>query len=54
MIITGIVTADEVEILCGFLTMSDLNEMNEAMGGEPASKDSALVKSTGTVYIRYI
>ena len=46
-IILGIVTSDEVEVLCGFLSMADLNEMNDAMGGEPASKESALVQAKG-------
>lgn len=43
----GIVSADEAELLCATLTMSDLNEMNDAMGGEAASKDASLVVVAG-------
>lgn len=43
----GIISADEVEVLCSNCQMEDLVEMNEAMGGEPASKDAALVQAAG-------
>ena len=43
----GIVSADETELLCSTLNMSDLNDMNDAMGGEPASKDASLVLVSG-------
>jgi DnaJ family protein C protein 2 len=43
----GIVTTEEAEILCANCTMDDLNAINDAMGGEAASKDQALVKADG-------
>lgn len=43
----GIVTADEVEQICASCDMDDLNEMNNSMGGEPASKDQNLVVVAG-------
>lgn len=48
----GILTEAEVELLCANCNMDDLNAMNDAMGGEPASKDSALVKVAGFDLVR--
>ena len=43
----GILTDAEVEILCGNCELEDLNIMNNAMGGEPATKDEALFTAGG-------
>lgn len=43
----GILTEAEVELLCANANMEDLNVINEALGGEAASKDSALVQVGG-------
>lgn len=43
----GIVTTEECEVLCANCTMDQLTSMNDAMGGEAASKDSAIVKADG-------
>lgn len=48
----GILTEAEVELLCSNCNMDDLNAMNDAMGGEPASKDSALVQVAGFDVVR--
>ena len=38
----GIVSAADVELICANADLEDLNIMNTAMGGTPASKDPAL------------
>lgn len=43
----GIVSSADVELLCAHSKLEDLNEMNDAMGGEPASKDVSLVLAAG-------
>mmetsp|Transcript_6589 Transcript_6589/g.11060 ORF Transcript_6589/g.11060 Transcript_6589/m.11060 type:complete len:519 (+) Transcript_6589:58-1614(+) len=43
----GILTDAEVELVCANCSMDELNKMNDSMGGEAASKDSALVKAEG-------
>jgi DnaJ homolog subfamily C member 2 len=43
----GILTDSEVELICANCSMEDLNQLNEAMGGEPASKDAALLRAEG-------
>lgn len=43
----GVASADETELLCSNCSIGDFKEMNEAMGGEAASKDQALVKAAG-------
>lgn len=43
----GVVSAADVELLCAHSKLEDLNEMNNAMGGEPASKEASLVLQDG-------
>lgn len=43
----GILSDADVETLCNHCKLEDLNEVNNALGGEPASKDNALVKTDG-------
>lgn len=43
----GVLSTADVELICLHCKLEDLNEMNDAMGGEPASKDNALVKAEG-------
>lgn len=43
----GVVSTADVELLCAHCKLDDLNEMNNAMGGEPATKDNALVQVAG-------
>lgn len=43
----GVLAAADVEIVCGNSDLEDLNIMNQAMGGTPASKDSALFLIAG-------
>ena len=43
----GILSDADVETLCNHCKLEDLNEVNNALGGEPASKDNNLVKIDG-------
>ena len=43
----GILSNDEVELICAQCNMDELNAMNDAMGGEPASKDGSLLNAAG-------
>ncbi len=43
----GILSTPDVELLCAHCKLEDLTELNNAMGGEPASKDVALVQAAG-------
>jgi DnaJ homolog subfamily C member 2 len=43
----GIVSEQDVEILCGNCSLDEVNLMNNALGGEPAVKDSALYTAGG-------
>ena len=43
----GILTTDEVELVCANCNMDDLNAINDALGGEPAAKDAALLLPAG-------
>lgn len=43
----GIISSNDVELLLSHAKLEDLNEMNDAMGGEPASKDVSLVLEAG-------
>jgi DnaJ family protein C protein 2 len=43
----GIISMTEVELICAQCNLEDLNEMNESMGGEAASKDVKLVLPAG-------
>ena len=43
----GFLSADNVELLCTNADMEDVNEMNTAMGGEPAAKDNAAFVKAG-------
>lgn len=43
----GVISTADVELLCAHCKLEDLNEMNNSMGGEPASKDVALVNAEG-------
>eukprot|EP00286_Rhodomonas_abbreviata_P006958 CAMPEP_0181330972 /NCGR_PEP_ID=MMETSP1101-20121128/24224_1 /TAXON_ID=46948 /ORGANISM="Rhodomonas abbreviata, Strain Caron Lab Isolate" /LENGTH=508 /DNA_ID=CAMNT_0023440343 /DNA_START=21 /DNA_END=1544 /DNA_ORIENTATION=+ len=48
----GILTDAEVEKICANCNMAELTTMNDAMGGEPASKDSSLVLPAGFDVVR--
>jgi DnaJ family protein C protein 2 len=48
----GILTEAEVELLCAQCNMDDLNAMNDAMGGEPASKDASLLQPAGFALVQ--
>jgi len=43
----GIISANDVELICANCQLEDLTEMNAAMGGEPASKESSLLVAAG-------
>jgi DnaJ family protein C protein 2 len=43
----GIISTADVELLCAHCKLEDLNEMNNAMGGEAASKEASLVVQDG-------
>jgi DnaJ family protein C protein 2 len=43
----GILSSNDVELLCSHAKLEDLNEMNDTMGGEPASKELSLVQEAG-------
>lgn len=43
----GIISSNDLDLLCESANLETLNEMNNAMGGEPASKDINLVKAEG-------
>ena len=47
----GILTEAQTELLCANAVISDLDQVNDAMGGEAASKDQALVKEAGFVVV---
>lgn len=48
----GILTEAEVELICALCNMDDLNAMNDAMGGEAASKDAALLQPAGFAVVQ--
>ena len=48
----GIITSDDVDVLCSNCQMDDLKEMNEAMGGEPAIKDQSIMKTDGFTVVK--
>ena len=48
----GILSEEEVDVLCGACLIDDLTAMNEAMGGEAAAKDSALLQEAGFQVVR--
>lgn len=43
----GFVSMADVELICTNCKLEDLNELNEGMGGEPASKDTTLLNVAG-------
>lgn len=43
----GYLSAADVELLCANAEVDDINEMNTAMGGEPAAKDTAAFVAAG-------
>lgn len=43
----GIVSTADVELICANCDVQDLTDMNDAMGGEPATKDNALINVAG-------
>jgi DnaJ family protein C protein 2 len=43
----GVLSEAEVEAICASCSQEELNKMNDAMGGEAASKDQGLVQATG-------
>mmetsp|Transcript_22116 Transcript_22116/g.49169 ORF Transcript_22116/g.49169 Transcript_22116/m.49169 type:complete len:349 (+) Transcript_22116:93-1139(+) len=48
----GVLTVDEVEAICASCSQEELNKMNDAMGGEAASKDQALVQAGGFAWAK--
>lgn len=48
----GILTTDEVELICGACNMDELNAMNEAMGGDAAAKDASALLPAGYDVVR--
>jgi DnaJ family protein C protein 2 len=47
----GILSVADVETLCTHCKLEDLNALNEAMGGEAATKDNSLVKTEGFEFV---
>lgn len=43
----GILSVADVEVICANGQLEDLTEVTEALGGEPAAKDGALLKVEG-------
>eukprot|EP01038_Epipyxis_sp_PR26KG_P015093 gene15093-20310_t len=43
----GIISATDVELICTNCSLEDVNDMNNAMGGEGASKEASLVQQGG-------
>ncbi|RYH10782.1 hypothetical protein EON65_39165, partial [archaeon] len=43
----GVVSSADLELLCNHASLEVLNEINEGMGGEAATKDSSLFKAAG-------
>lgn len=50
----GILTDEEQEILCSNSLLEELNAMNDAMGGEPATKDPTLFSVDGVEMVKSI
>jgi DnaJ homolog subfamily C member 2 len=50
----GILTDEEQEILCSNSSLEELNAMNDAMGGEPATKETSLFQAEGVEVVRSI
>jgi hypothetical protein len=48
----GLISEEEMEKVCAGCSLETLNSMNEAMGGEPATKDIALLLVDGVDTVR--
>lgn len=43
----GVISSADLDLLCNYSSLETLNEVNNAMGGEPATKDAALFQAAG-------